>query len=713
MARGSILLLEQNQKIAGTVEAAARRAGYRFHGLPWGEDIISHLNSNKVDVILMNARQIGSTIRAICTKIRDNAHYRRFPLMIVYGKSPKDERIEYLKMGIDDFMPMPFVPVDLISLVDARLRPFRDLSIESASLAQVDKDAAEKKDAVKVPMVPEKGDLEELSLASIFARLFFNRQSGILNLIIKKETRTIYFENGNVIFAESLSKKDDLGDFLARNGAGSGTGKDILAAHAQAGGPGGDPRELRELFKETNLMDAQSFGWWQSMYIHSFLTSLFSRNLGTFQWHNLPLPDYVNETALEPIHTPHIIMEGIRNLSKWWNYRMKLPPEESIPKFTPRFEEMAFPYGLASWEISMLKVIDGKRNLKEIRELCHRIAQGIDNYIFACKELLLVSFEKIAEEPDRIDIHAELTDDESETVSITDSMTESEESTPDIPASPEHIRGDTGTAQPRPSTTAQSSAQEFDTAELTQPPPKKEPPAPSQGQIESLPVPEIFRLCIRRNFSGTTVFENSDQKKTIYWKKGKIITAESNLQEERLDSFLHERNLINDEQKDSLKEIPEDLINSPNEFLKRGYLTIEQIFSVVRDHTEMMIEDLFKWKEGSYTLTPDINPSKTAVPVDLSPEAAIINGLRKLEDWSNYTQRLPKPDDRIKINRDAKINQSGLKLSPTELRILNILAEPLPANEVSSRVGADADQILHSLYAMEIIGLIQRTGGVS
>jgi DNA-binding response OmpR family regulator len=713
MARGSILLLEQNQKIASTVEAAARRAGYRFQGLPWGEDVIGHLNSHDVDVILMNMRQIGSTVRAICNKIREQAQFRRFPLIIVYGKSIKDERIDLLKLGADDFMPMPFVPVNLIALIDARLRPLRDLTTATTTLTELDKEAAQTTDKIKVPVLQEKGDLEEIPLATIFARIFFNQQSGILNLIIKKETRTVYFENGNVIYSESLSKKDDLGDFMARNSAGTGTGKDILAARAQAGGPGCDPRELREILRETRLMDAQSFSWWQRLFIQNHLTSLFTKNLGTFQWQRLPLPDYVNEADLEPIYTPQITFEGIRNLLKWWNYRQKLPPEESVPKFTGRFEQLAVPYGLTDREINMLKVIDGKRNLSEIRELCHRVAQGIDNYIYACREFQLISFEKIKTESSKIDIHAALEDEDEPEAPVTEPVSE-----PEIPSmepadeTPEPDEDATTAPLIPPEDTPPSDA--VDNTEQDsplRPIPTVNKTAESEGRIEELQIPEIFRLCIKQHFSGKTEFSRDEQKKTIYWKKGKIVTAMSDSPEEGLDNYLYKNNLINEDQKASLSDLDPGLSGSPNELLKRGFITIEQIFTVVRDHTESILKDMFNWTDGSYQLTPDFPPPKNTVPMDLSPEVIIINGLREIKDWNLYESRLPKPNDRVKLNRETKLNQSGLALSPLELRILNVLVEPLPASAVISRVDAETDDVLHSLYGMELIGLIHHTGG--
>jgi two-component system, OmpR family, response regulator VanR len=127
MAFGNVLLIEQNHQISQTMELAFQRAGFRSQSLPWGEDIIDYLKHNPVDAVLLNIRQIGMTARSICQKIREETQFARFPLVIMYGKQGKENRIDLLKSGIDDFVPMPFTPIELVTITETRLRPFADM----------------------------------------------------------------------------------------------------------------------------------------------------------------------------------------------------------------------------------------------------------------------------------------------------------------------------------------------------------------------------------------------------------------------------------------------------------------------------------------------------------------------------------------------------------------------------------------------------------
>jgi CheY-like chemotaxis protein len=737
MARGSILLLEKNPKIMRTVELAAKRAGYRIDGIPWGSEGVPYLGSHRVDGILMNIRQPDMATRDICQKIRELPQYSRFPLIVMYGKQTKEDRSEFLKAGADDFVNMPFSPIDLMMLIETRLRPFRDAKTGALALSTLDGQSKQEIDILPVTPLNDRGDFEKTSWITLYSRIFFNKQSGLLNLVIKKEAKTMYFENGELLFIESMSRKDDLGEFMARNGAGTGTGKDIIAGRTQAGGPGCDPREFRMILDEVGILDVNSFNWWASLYTFEYATELFAKTMGTYHWQSLPIPEYARDPDFESISLPNLIFEGIRRHVKWWIHRDKLPPDKIIPTLTSRFHEMAIPYGLTLQEITMLKVINGVRDLKKIRVLCHRIAKNIDNYLFACHELQLISMEETSPDKSLSQIDSEIDEDDPESTLISsvqpdrqepdaiddESITEVE--TRALPEIKPPVRREPPPREP----VERESPPERIREEIREIRPKKpqievpdfkeDVPIPRtdrktletiEGVIKDLPVLELFRLCIDRNFNGCTDFQNIGITKQVFWKRGKIVSAISGDIDERLDNYIFRKHLITSEQRDILRTSSQDAPVSPNDILKFRFLSIEQVFKVVKELIESIVRELFSWTSGSYKLIPDVPPPKDVVPMDLSPEVIIMNGLRELKSWDHLKSRLPHPDDRIAKNKTTRINEAGLKLTPLELRILNILAEPLPVQEILRRIGTEDEKVLNSLYSMEITGLVTRSG---
>ena len=63
-----------------------------------------------------------------------------------------------------------------------------------------------------------KGSLKEASLPDVIQLLFLGRRTGCLALADQQNFGTIYFDEGNIIFAAIVNRRDRLGDLLLRSG---------------------------------------------------------------------------------------------------------------------------------------------------------------------------------------------------------------------------------------------------------------------------------------------------------------------------------------------------------------------------------------------------------------------------------------------------------------------------------------------------------------
>jgi len=734
MADKTILVIEKNRKIAYAMKTAVKRTGYKPETLESSVDILQYLSDHAVDVILINVRNVGSGAKSICSIIRNNNEFARFPLIIIYGKAGKLTRHEFLKQGADDFVPMPFTPADLIYLVKTRLRPLEGFLTGSTSLSEVDRSMSGTKGKLQVPPLEEKGALEVTPLPAILARLFLYRESGILTLILKKEARTIYIKAGEIMFAESMSRKDDLGDFMAKNRAGTGAGKEIIAARNQGGGPGSNPSHFSVILKETNLLKIDQFNWWMKMHLVDLLANLFQTPLGSFRWQSLALPDYAETSKIDPIFTPYIIVEGVRRIKKWWHCRDLLPSDESVPMLVPDFNKRAAEFGFSVREVAGMHVINAKRKLLEIREICHQAMPVIDNYIYTCQQLQLLHFDIDAETAmeESIDLTEELSDDyepETEPVATVPVKTQAppmiRTATGKIKLTLESLKKPELKTQPLQSDDALDDSTkpvplpdfQMEKSEETQPV-AAEPTGPlptltmTTGNISEKPVPEIYQHALECLYSGCIEFKCAGIVKKLYWKRAKIVSAVSTDIDERLDNFLFQKHLITKEQRNELRELPDDLIGSPNEILKRKFLSIEQIFTVVKEQVDVIVEDLFLWTDGTFLFSPNESAPQDIVPMNISAPAVMISGLRKIPDWEHLESFLPKPGDFIQIAKKGG-NLSGLNLTAADLRIVKMLQNPLPVEEIIRQSGQEADGVKRDLYILEKCGVIKRAGGSS
>lgn len=700
MTQRSILVLEKNEKIRATIRAAVRKSGFTYHELQGSENLFRFLNKHPVDVLLINSRQQGIGARSVCSLVRNDPQYRRFPLIILYGKPGRTSRLDYLKQGADDFVEMPFSPVQLMGIIKARLRPLANQSAQA--LSAIDQTQSPGRDGFTISPLDEKGSLEYVPPAAVFSKLFVFKESGILDLIVRKETRTIYFKNGDIIYAETMSKKDDIADFLARNRAGKGSGKELVAARAQAGGPKGDPNTYAGILKESKLMEPIDFAWWLRLYQVHMISNLFVKPQGVYQWQSLDIPEYATQTTLEPFYTPRVIFQGIRTIRDRWAHRELLPDYSSVPFLSPDFFERAKEYGLTEREIAVLRVINGKRTLKTIGEICHLSAPNIENFIYACQQLQLVAFDLESEDriEESLDLSAplELPDDDEAEIQVESSGEQTPETADSItqPATRE-TRSDAEPSTKRRSATESQPAFHPNVFTFSL----------KAGSLEETTVLETFRQCILHNFSGKIQYQYLGIEKNIFWKRGRIVVATSNDIDERLDNFLFRKDVITAEQRDQLRSNPPELIGSPNELIKRKFLTIDKVFVVVKEQIEAILLDLLVWNKGDYQCYPDEKPTTDSVPLDLAAPAVLIHALHQPDIAKIWTEHCAENTDYYRKFKQSS-NLRGVKLSTLERRIINVLHDPVSVGAIIQQIDHAETEIKTSLLAMEMSGIIER-----
>jgi len=63
-----------------------------------------------------------------------------------------------------------------------------------------------------------KGSLKEASLPDVIQLLFLGRRTGCLALADRHNFGTIYFDEGHIVYAAIVNRRDRLGDILLRSG---------------------------------------------------------------------------------------------------------------------------------------------------------------------------------------------------------------------------------------------------------------------------------------------------------------------------------------------------------------------------------------------------------------------------------------------------------------------------------------------------------------
>ena len=131
MAKGTVLVVDDERKIRDTVTLYLERDGYDVLQAGSGEAALKAAGPGHADLVVLDlmlpdlsGEEVTEALRAISS----------VPIIMLTAKAQEEDRIAGLQSGADDYMVKPFSPRELVARVDAVLRLARG---EAAALAIV------------------------------------------------------------------------------------------------------------------------------------------------------------------------------------------------------------------------------------------------------------------------------------------------------------------------------------------------------------------------------------------------------------------------------------------------------------------------------------------------------------------------------------------------------------------------------------------------
>ena len=209
------------------------------------------------------------------------------------------------------------------------------------------------------PFTILQGDLSRIQLPDVLSFLSMIRGSGKLLVRNNHLERTIHWNHGEIVFANSNSPEHSLGQFLLRNGkitqAQYEESKRRVTAQTRHG----------KLLVQMGAISPKDLWWGVKHQALEIIYSLFNWKEGTFTF-----VDSVDELAAErivlAINTSSVIMEGIRRLDETARIKEKVPSVEmvfmKVPNATPDFRAL----DMSEAEINVYRNIDGKLTVREL-----------------------------------------------------------------------------------------------------------------------------------------------------------------------------------------------------------------------------------------------------------------------------------------------------------------------------------------------------------
>ncbi|MFN8133049.1 MAG: response regulator transcription factor [Solirubrobacteraceae bacterium] len=116
---GHVLLVEDEQNIAGIVGAYLERDGYTPVWVRSGEAALEEIARHPVRLVILDVGLPGIDGLEVCRRLRARTSV---PILILSARDDEIDRVAGLEAGADDYVGKPFSPRELLARVKAILR---------------------------------------------------------------------------------------------------------------------------------------------------------------------------------------------------------------------------------------------------------------------------------------------------------------------------------------------------------------------------------------------------------------------------------------------------------------------------------------------------------------------------------------------------------------------------------------------------------------
>ncbi|HEY7700434.1 MAG TPA: DUF4388 domain-containing protein [Vicinamibacteria bacterium] len=236
-----------------------------------------------------------------------------------------------------------------------------------------------------------------------------------------------------------------------------------------------------------------------------------------------------------------------------------------------------------------------------------------------------------------------------------------------------------------------------------------------QGDLTGEALGDVIRKLYVNRKSGILHLSQDKTSKRIYFRKGSMIFANSDVETDRLGEFLIRQQLIDREGFEKASKVMKETGNRFGRTLvELGFATPEQMEAKVVEQIQTIIYSLFSWTSGEYRFEQHESPVDEDIVLNLSTADIILEGTRRMEDMDKVRRALGDPTRVLQTTEDPLLlYQKMSTLSGSEYFIFSRVDGLSSMADILSISPLGEEQTLRCLYGLMSAGVIEPKGGIA
>lgn len=232
-----------------------------------------------------------------------------------------------------------------------------------------------------------------------------------------------------------------------------------------------------------------------------------------------------------------------------------------------------------------------------------------------------------------------------------------------------------------------------------------------KGSLREASLPDVLQLLTLGKKTGCLSVTHRSNFGYIYFDKGRISYASIVNRRDRLGDLLVKGGAIRQEQLDqAVEQQTRERDKRLGEILvDMGLLSRDQLHAHIRTQIEEAVYFLFTWTQGTFSFEPDVLPEQQDFTVSINPESLLLEGARRVDEWSLIEKKIPSFDLVFDVDRQ-KLRDSAVRLTDEQTALLNIIDGQRDVTHLIEDSGLVEFDVGKALYGLITAGFLHRVG---
>jgi uncharacterized protein DUF4388 len=230
------------------------------------------------------------------------------------------------------------------------------------------------------------------------------------------------------------------------------------------------------------------------------------------------------------------------------------------------------------------------------------------------------------------------------------------------------------------------------------------------GNIRDFGLSDFLYLVDRGYKTGCLHLDRPDDSASLYFEKGKLVTALRKDHSTPMDELLVSRGKLTHQQVHHAAQLQQNDggANFSQVLMELNYITRDDLQKVLQQYIEEAVYGLFGWPDGEFRFEQNQRPEPTSpiMPIPLPVEHLIMEGVRRIDEWGRIKDRIASTDMVVRFVEQPGEKAKGVNLAPEEWRVFARINGKDTLAEIAQKTGLSEFDVCRIVYGFLTAGLV-------